>query len=72
VRDGARAKDAATRACELTEWRDAPTLDTLAAACAELGEWPLAVQWMTEALRHAPPDQQASYQARRDDYARKI
>ena len=34
-RDGPRAVEHATRACELSGWRDAAALDTLAAAYAE-------------------------------------
>ena len=50
-RDGKRAVDYATRACELTRWQDPDCLDTLAAACAESGDFPAAVNWQTQAIR---------------------
>ena len=50
VRDGPRALREATRACELTQWRDPDCLDTLAAAYAEVGDYRSAVAWQTKAL----------------------
>ncbi len=38
------------RACELTEWKDATSLDTLAAAHAEAGDFDSAVRRQTEAI----------------------
>ena len=39
-RDGKKAVEAATRACELTQWKKPDFLDTLAAAYAEAGDFP--------------------------------
>lgn len=44
IRDGPRAVELARRACELSDWKDPVTLDTLAAAYAEVGAWEKAVE----------------------------
>ncbi len=49
-RDGAKAVESATKACELGGWKDADHLDTLAAALADAGEFAEAVRRQEEAL----------------------
>jgi tetratricopeptide (TPR) repeat protein len=53
-RDGLKALEHATKACELTQWQDALILDTLAAAHAEIGGFDQAARRAAEALRIAP------------------
>jgi Zn-dependent protease len=53
VRNGARAMQLATRACELTEWNEPSYMETLAAAYAELGLFDEAIAVQQRALKSA-------------------
>ena len=50
LRNGKRAVELATKACELTKWKNASYVDTLAAAHAEDGNYQEAVRRQEEAL----------------------
>ena len=56
-RDGKRAVKLATKACELTEYKNANLVDTLAAAYAEGGDFNKAVEWEENALQLLGPNE---------------
>lgn len=72
-RDAARAVQFATKACELSHWKDPQILDTLAAALAEDGRFDEAVRRADEALKLFPADgpDAKECQKRRELYVRK-
>lgn len=45
MRDGKEAVKLATKACELSHWKNPHTLDTLAASYAEAGDFDSAVKY---------------------------
>ena len=57
LRDGKRAIVLATKACELTEYKQAHILSTLAAGYAETGEFENAVKWAEKGVEIGREDQ---------------
>jgi tetratricopeptide (TPR) repeat protein len=53
-RDGKKAVESATKACELSEWKERNHLDTLAAAYAEIGDFDHAVEWQQKTIALSP------------------
>jgi tetratricopeptide (TPR) repeat protein len=68
LREGRRAVEYATRACELTAWSDRGTFDTLAAAYAEAGNFESAVKWQLKAREQASQEETVDFQARLELY----
>jgi len=66
LRDGKKAVEYATKACESSQWQNPPTLDALAAACAEAGDFANAVKWETQYLQtpNLNPDRVAGAKSR--------
>jgi tetratricopeptide (TPR) repeat protein len=71
-RDGMRAVELATKACQISGFKAWNQLDTLAAAYAESGDFAKAVEWIAKAKELAPANQHsycdklmAAYQAKK-------
>jgi tetratricopeptide (TPR) repeat protein len=62
-RDGNQAVQDATKACELTEWKDWLFINGLASASAEKGDFDSAIEWQTKAMELSPKDQTKTMQA---------
>jgi WD40 repeat protein/tetratricopeptide (TPR) repeat protein len=62
-RDVSRAVEAATRACELTNWQNHNYLSTLAAAYSETGDFTSAAKWQEKAIDLLPENEMAKQQA---------
>jgi len=67
-RNGTKAVQNATKACELSNWDNYNYIDTLAAAYAQTSQFEQAVKWQCQAITKLPPDvrpgSRAQYQAK--------
>ncbi len=62
VRNGKKAIELAKKACELTEYKQAHILSTLAAGYAESGDFKAAIEWASKAVEQGKEDGQISEQ----------
>ena len=73
LRDGKKAIALASHACEMSGWKNARCLATLAAAHAEAGDFNSAISWQAKAnALSSAPGEKAEGQRRLDQYRRKL
>ena len=65
VRDGQKALDCASAACELTDAKSAYFLATVAVAFAEIGKFDLAIKWQKRALESESYEREEGEKARK-------
>ena len=70
LRDGESAVQHATRACESSAYSQANYVDTLAAACAEVGRFPDAIRWQKKVIELIPLDDRPAAEERLKLYER--
>ena len=71
VRDGQRALELATKACELTEYKEAHILSTLASTYAELGDFETAIKWSEKSVELGEGDMKEQLRKELESYLEK-
>jgi len=66
LRDGKRAIELATKACEVTDYKKPHILSTLAAAYAETGDFKTAIKWSTKAVEMGSKDEEVDEQLKNE------
>ena len=64
IRDGKKAVEYATKACDLTSWKSSYFLATVAAAYAEDGDFEQAIHWQKKALQSSQYEREEGEAAR--------
>jgi len=67
-RNGKKAVELALKGCELSDWKKAEYLDTLAAAYARVGDFANAVKWEEKALESPKLARRSEFQQRLNFY----
>jgi tetratricopeptide (TPR) repeat protein len=65
IRDGSKAVEYATKACDLTSWQASYHLASLSVACAEIGKFEEAIKWQRKALESSQYEREEGKEARR-------
>lgn len=68
LRNGKRSIELATKACEVTEYKQAHILSTLAAGYAETGDFQTAMKWSQKAVESGKADQKEALAKELDSY----